>query len=387
MKRKTIILVSFLLVLYMVPSITMSTEQNMSKDFLLSADGGNWLNGWTYRKELSLTGETGAGTNYQVQVVLALNDYSVPVDFNFDSNVGPYNASQSVAVNGTHFWTTSGGQPPPADNYYLSGYDSSWNQLVGRDCDGDGPAAMMQINGIQEKDGVLYVTANNWTDGSEDPRGWVYEYDPDTLAYSTYHTLDNSSSLPHEHFAEGLDWNNGYWWVVWHDWPYITKYDSSWDWVADYELTYPGNGHYYQGIMWYGEYVYVNIHSSGDPTMLDCFFWNGTGFEENRRMAQVTGSATQGMALNKTDMTTVYWVNRGGADDQKVTISTISSLLDDYVSLEDHAQPDFGDVRFTPAIGDTLLDYWHDNSTVGNYDRFWVKVTADLDSNQVIYVY
>ena len=391
MRTKRLVLLAFLITLYIGPVLFISsygpsatpTEQNLEKDFARSAVDP-WLTGWSYRKQLSFTGETGAGTNYQVEVILSSYDYSGPIDFEYVSDVGPYNASQSVAVNGSHFWTTSGGSGAPALNFYLSGYDSSWHQFVGRDCDGDGPASKKQINGVQEKDGVLYVTANNWTDGTEPPRGWVLEYDPDTLAYSTYHTLDNSSSLPHEHFAEGLDWNNGYWWVVWHDWPYITKYDVSWNWVADYELTFTGNGHYYQGIMWYGDYVYVNIHSSGDPTVLDCFLWNGTGFEEVKRMTQVTATCSQGMSLDKTDNLTVYWANRGGADDMKVTISTISP---DYISLEGHAQTDFDDVRFTDDDEITQLDYWRADVTDGRYSRFWVEVADDLDSNQVIYVY
>ncbi|GAG82570.1 unnamed protein product, partial [marine sediment metagenome] len=282
-------------------------------------------------------------------------------------------------------WITSGGSAPPADNYYLTGYDDSWNIFAWRDVDGDGPALMMQINGVQEKDGVLYVTANNWTDGTELPIGWVLEYDPDTLAYSTYQALKNSSSLPHEHYAEGLDWHDGYWWVVWHDWPYITKYDAAWNWVADYELTYPGNGHYYQGIMWYGNYAFVNTHASGDPIKLDCYFWNGTGFVESRRMEPVVEYANQGMSLDKTDNATVYWAIRGGADNLKVAITTIEDI---YISLEGHAQIDFDDVRFTTSDGDTPLDYWYDDTnTLGNCRTFWVEVSDDLDSNQEIFCY
>lgn len=395
MRKKPILVVAFLLMLYITPMIFISSyvrvaipaAQNMSKDFSVSTDGENWLSGWNYRQQLSITGQVGAGTGYQVPLFISHGD-SVPVSFTYASSVGPYNASQSVACNGSHFWTTSGGSGSPADNSYLTGYDSDWTQLVGRDCDADGPADMMQINGVQEKDGVLYVTANNWTDGTENPIGYVYEYDPDTLEYSTYHTLDNSSDLPHEHFAEGLDWHNGYWWVVWHDWTYITKYDSSWNWVADYELTYSGNGHYYQGIMWYGDYVYVNIHSSGAPIKLDCFFWNGTGFEENRRMSQVTVTATQGMALNKTDMKTVYWAERGGADDMKVTITTMENITgDNFLTLGGHSQPDLDDIRFTAADGNTSLYYWRDDSIISGFEKFWVVVSADLGSNQVIYCY
>lgn len=395
MRKKQLFTVVFLLMLFIAPMlfilsyshVTIPTEQNMNKDFSLSEDGENWLSGWRYRKQLSFTGQAGAGTGYQVPIFVA-HYSSVPVYFTYDSSVGPYNASQNIACNGTHFWTTSGGQASPADNYYLTAYDSDWNQLTGRDCDGDGPSAMMQINGVQEKDGTLFITANNWTDGTETNISWILEYDPDTLAYSTFHALKNSSGLAHQHYAEGLDWYDGYWWVCWHDWTGITKYDSDWEWVADYELSYPGNGHYYQGIIWVGDYVYLNVHLSGDPDKIDCYYFNGTGFEENRRMAHVTTAATQGMAVNKTDMKTVYWAQRSGADHMKVAITTMSNITsDDFLTLNGHTQPDLDDIRFTASDGNTILDYWRDDSIGTGYDKFWVKVSADLGSNQVIYCY
>jgi hypothetical protein len=53
-----------------------------------------------------------------------------------------------------------------------------------------------------------------------------------------------------------------------------------------------------------------------------------------------------------------------------------------------HCRTDFGDIRFTAADGVTLLDYWMETKTDGDYATFWVKVGGDLGSaDRTIYVY
>ena len=61
----------------------------------------------------------------------------------------------------------------------------------------------------------------------------------------------------------------------------------------------------------------------------------------------------------------------------------------DNVYTSGNSKIDFSDIRFTTSNGQTLLSYWKDPqaSIDGNYATFWVKVTADLNSNQQIYVY
>ncbi|GAG81103.1 unnamed protein product [marine sediment metagenome] len=68
MKSK-VVFVAFLLAFYiapmiLAPSYTAPAIGNES-NFSLS-DGEGWLDGWNYRKQLSLIGETGADTDYQV---------------------------------------------------------------------------------------------------------------------------------------------------------------------------------------------------------------------------------------------------------------------------------------------------------------------------------
>ncbi|MFB3887951.1 MAG: DUF2341 domain-containing protein [Candidatus Bathyarchaeia archaeon] len=49
---------------------------------------------------------------------------------------------------------------------------------------------------------------------------------------------------------------------------------------------------------------------------------------------------------------------------------------------------DFGDVRFCHSDGSTLLPYWMEEETNGDYAVFWAKVTEDLSNeDRIIYLY
>lgn len=52
-----------------------------------------------------------------------------------------------------------------------------------------------------------------------------------------------------------------------------------------------------------------------------------------------------------------------------------------------HCQNDFSDIRFTAADGSTQLSYWLQSYTSGTSAVFWVKISADLTTNQLIYIY
>ena len=59
------------------------------------------------------------------------------------------------------------------------------------------------------------------------------------------------------------------------------------------------------------------------------------------------------------------------------------------VYLGNNVNNDFGDVRFTAGDGTTVLDYWLETGSLvsGTQAAFWVEVSADLGSNQTIYLY
>ena len=88
MKKRNVVILAFLLVLYIVPtnlmlssySSTIPTEQNTAKDFSVSS--GAWYNdGWNYRKPVIINaGEFGTPTYYQVQIPVTY-DSDMQADF------------------------------------------------------------------------------------------------------------------------------------------------------------------------------------------------------------------------------------------------------------------------------------------------------------------
>jgi len=59
------------------------------------------------------------------------------------------------------------------------------------------------------------------------------------------------------------------------------------------------------------------------------------------------------------------------------------------VYLNGHARVDFGDVRFTLGDGETVLDYWLEEVSEGDYAVFWVKIPSVPASPDAasIYIY
>jgi len=88
----------------------------------------------------------------------------------------------------------------------------------------------------------------------------------------------------------------------------------------------------------------------------------------------------------------------GGSANYQVAIKVYKSAGTDGTEVVDgitmgkiyvgtHCRDDFGDIRFTDDDGDTLLDYWMEESVSGSYAIFWVEVKDSLLNNQSIYVY
>ncbi|TXT55664.1 MAG: hypothetical protein BAJATHORv1_30044 [Candidatus Thorarchaeota archaeon] len=57
------------------------------------------------------------------------------------------------------------------------------------------------------------------------------------------------------------------------------------------------------------------------------------------------------------------------------------------VYLDELCKSDFADIRFTDDDGITLLDYWIEESTSGDYATVWVEMNDTLDVDQSIYLY
>ncbi len=95
-----------------------------------------------------------------------------------------------------------------------------------------------------------------------------------------------------------------------------------------------------------------------------------------------TINATAGADVDYTIVLKIYYAN--GTDGEE----TVNGMQYGKMYCGYLVQKDFGDVRFTGDDGVTLLSYWRDEFSVGNYATFWVKISGNLtEADQTIYVY
>ncbi|MDH5765037.1 MAG: DUF2341 domain-containing protein [Gammaproteobacteria bacterium] len=345
----------------------------------------SWLENWNYRKQHFIAYASGAGTDYQVKIRTYFESVAVG-NFSFVSRTGAdKGANQGVASDGSYYYT-AGAAPAGADPYeYIQKFNASdWSQVASHNCTLDEPTDKTQVNNIYHKDGYLYLGANNYN--IYPIEGWIVVYDASDLSFVEYHSVG-------ERECEGCAYYGGYWWVIAGNVEYITQYDTSWNEIATYTLSYcphQGTARYctgYQGVMWIDNFLYVNIHDSSAEDFLDCYQWTGSGFTAVKRMVRPSINCGQGLSLDP-DGETVWWAERSyGVDDHRVIKTTIDTS--GYaVSLEQHCRTDFGDVRFVDDDGITLLSYWMEEKQDGVYADFWVEIHDSLSyTNQSIYAY
>jgi len=211
-------------------------------------------------------------------------------------------AHQGVCTDGEYYYTVGGGIA--GVNTILYKFDRNWNLVASRDTASDAPVAKEQINHIFHKDGKLYIGASNYNTTPKE--SWIVVYNASDLTPDSYHVVK-------DYWCEGCCFHDGYWWVVYIDYKYVSKYNTAWEWQADYELTYSiadgGESPYYNGIIWIDDYIYVNIHAGSTPVKCDCYHWTGSGFNEVARLDAPTEWCTQGLSLDL-DGKTILWAER-----------------------------------------------------------------------------
>ncbi len=215
--------------------------------------------------------------------------------------------AQGVATDGTHIWYS--------DSTNLYKYTKAGSLVTSRAVTGDNPTTKDQINGLFYKGGVLYVSAAKIVAGVG--TSYIVEYDPTTLAYITAHTLTG------DRYSEGCAFFDGYWWVCYHAHKLIAQYDTSWNFVAEFALTFTINGNSglgvggtygtqgYDGILWKDGFLYLNIHEIYNQKFCDRYRWTGSGFSEDIRIPHLTSQATQGIVFDPTEPGgTIWWAVR-----------------------------------------------------------------------------
>lgn len=330
---------------------------------LADGGGGNWLQNWGYRKAVTLEGSSdGVQTDYQMKIITYYNETPYGIaDF-----VTRYQgiSGQGIATDGTNLWANDGNT--------LSKYDMSGTSLLNHTNAHQDGTNMEQINGMNYKDGLLYIGSNNYN--NEPKLGYIKIFNATTLAYVEEHQVL-------AHWSEGGAWHDGYFWAVYTDWMYVSQYNDAWVHQDDYELTYTFSSgtNFYQGAAWKNGYMYVNTHEGTAPTTCDIYYWTGTGFDEYFRLQPPTNWAHQGIHFDPTNDTELWWVERNYPEIGENTLLKSELTVEPHaVGLNAKCRTDFGDVRITANDGITILagdgNGWMETYTIGEAASIFVKI-------------
>ena len=227
-------------------------------------------------------------------------------------------ASQGVVTDGTYYWTSAGSSGDNDTLYKWSRSGDTYSLVTSRDTTTDWPSGATQINSIHYKSGVLYVGCNNYD--TVPRKGWILEYDPDTLALEDTHIVSDY------HSEGGAFGPNGNFFVCYHETAYIDEYDvSDWSLIKTHTNVIDTTAEH-QGLAWQGNYLLANLHESD----IHCEIYeliSGTLYP-HLVIEAPTDECTQGIHFDPTDSTKLYWAERfhGGApaDDHRIIESTFS---------------------------------------------------------------
>jgi len=201
-------------------------------------------------------------------------------------------AFQGVTVDGTYMYTSEG--TTRGDAHLYKYWLSNQTYVRKRNVESNLPGNATQINHLFYKDNKIYAGCNNWWSGQGE-YSWVMIFNADDLTYNSNIPLGRIGA------SEGQTYYNSSWWLVFNNRMHTRRYDSSWNYIATYNLTYDMTGiKGYQGIAWCGDDIFCSIHSGRTPSpCVDRYHWNGSGFEEVYRYKYSDGNlpddATQGL--------------------------------------------------------------------------------------------
>src|SRR5690606_13665098 len=151
----------------------------------------------------------------------------------------------------------------------------------------DWPTGATQINSLHYADGVIYAGCNNYA--TSPAEGFVLEFDADTLAHLATHTTG-------AFWSEGGAFGpNGNFFVCFDNRVSVEEYDASWTLVQTYALDVNLLSHMYQGIVWFDDLMFVNIHEGQVIIKCDVFKWTGSGFYLVSRIDPPSTKCTQGL--------------------------------------------------------------------------------------------
>lgn len=389
MKSK-VVLVAFLLMLYIAPMIFISSyghgaipaQPNMNKDFLLASDP--WLEGWDKRQKITINGSAGAGTNYSVRVDVQWGfEYLLEYSLSWADS-----AHQGITVDGVYVYTTN--------STGITKYLKDGTFVSSHDCNGDG--TYDTIGDLFYYGGFLYVLAHS---GGSPWHSKAMKYTT-ALVYSDEFSITDFVNPTGA--GNNIAYGNSSFWVM-EGWEgaveseiEIQRYDLGWSFQENWTLAnFEMSGSYgYQGFDWIDANSLIAVpHEGMVPDTVDFYIFDGEDFYQNMRVDRPewsgedssTYEACQGVAVEVDGDDTYIWF----ASRNNTAVTQLGEigkyLLSDLGGLGGKCQQDFEDIRFTESDKTTELSYWLEEFTSGGIATFWIKISDDLDSDTVIYLY
>lgn len=230
--------------------------------------------------------------------------------FVYDSRLEDKNANQGVCSDGIYLYATN--------NWNIFKYDKEGNLRAYTSMACHEGTDMAQINGIyyNSSDDRLYVGSNNAP--SPGKTSYIKVFEASNLSFVEEYQVK-------DYWTEGCSFYDGSWWVIYHDWGFISRYSTSWMWQADYELGYEKSAGY-DGIIWIDDYLFVNIHEWHNPSKCDVYKWDGSGFTETARLDRPTDNCTQGMG-GEPGENIIWWAERTAGEQDNIVKSYIIEAL------------------------------------------------------------
>lgn len=236
---------------------------------------------------------------YAIYFIKEINTPSSIITFNGHEK---FRTWQGVASDGEYIYVTTDRNASFELQNFVSVYSMD-GEFIKEKIDAytgkDSKGRFMSFGDAKVINGFLYALVYNHNSGGaqepvENRESRVVKYELPSLDVAEEHSVGIGT-------AESIDFNKDSFWVVYHDLQHIKRFDTDFKLVSSYELnaSFEKEGGY-QGIIFEGDDLFVNLHGSNEFNMeyafgLDHYRFNGEKFEYIDRIKPPTYGSGQGI--------------------------------------------------------------------------------------------
>lgn len=173
-------------------------------------------------------------------------------------------SSQGAAFDGTNYFVS--------DNSNLYKYSSAGSLVTSHDTSSDGTYGD-HLGGLCAPEGdYIYAVGDNYN--TTPKAGMIMKYNKSDLTF-----VEEFAVTPLQ-WTSDIAFHDGKFWVINNNETKIFEYDDEFTLVKTHTLDYALSGtHWWNGITWRGNSVYLNPHEQTHPQDVVQFFYNGESFQ------------------------------------------------------------------------------------------------------------